>query len=539
MATTDDTESARQLIATFTALVEPASTRAALAQWKLSTYASPEAENEAAEASVALARLYADDATHAEAKRLHEAALSDPRIARQVHLLYLGTLAYRRDPQTLERIVRLETELEGAYSTYRGELGTERLNENQIREILRTEPCLERRRVAWEASKAIGPLVAPRILELARLRNEVARKLGYRDWFAMALSVDELDEGWLFNLLDRLDEATQAPFTAEKARIDAEASDWLKVPVEELMPWDYQDVFFQEAPTTKATSIEHLMADRDVAAAARSFYEDLGFGGEVAAIYDRSDLYPRENKSQHAFCTHIDRSGDVRILCNVTPSERWLETTLHELGHGIYDLGVDRSLPWLLRSPSHIFATEAIAMLMGRRARDPNFLRRYIGERSAEEEALDKALLRRRMLMLVRWVTVMTRFEQELYAEPVREAAELGKIWWDLVERYQGVRRPAGDRPTDWATKIHIALAPVYYQNYLLGELAASQIEDAIVRTTGKPLVGNQDAAAFLRERYFKPGASVRWDKLIEDATGSPLSPERFAGEFVTAGAQG
>jgi peptidyl-dipeptidase A len=536
MATTD-TESARQLIATFTALVEPASSRAALAQWKLATQASPEAENDAAEASVALARLYADDATHAEAKRLHEAAIDDPLLSRQIHLLYLGTLAYRRDPQTLERIVRLETELEGAYSTYRGELGTERLNENQIREILRTETCLERRRLAWEAAKGIGPLVAPRVLELARLRNEVAKKLGYRDWFAMALAVDELDEAWLFDLFDRLDEATQAPYSAEKARIDAEACDFLNVPVEELMPWDYQDVFFQEAPTTKATSIEHLMAGKDVAAASRAFYEDLGFGAEVEAIYGRSDLYPRENKSQHAFCTAIDRGEDVRILCNISSSERWLETTLHELGHGIYDLGIDRSLPWLLRSPAHIFATEAIAMLMGRRARDPNFLRRYVAERSPEEEAVDRTLLRRRMLMLVRWVTVMTRFEQELYAEPVREASALGKIWWDLVERYQGVRRPPGERPTDWATKIHIALAPVYYQNYLLGELAASQIEAAIVGATGKPLVGNAEAAAFLREKYFKPGASMRWDKLIENATGAPLSPAHFAGQFVNAGA--
>jgi peptidyl-dipeptidase A len=533
---TNDTEAARRLIASFTAAASPASQTAALAQWKLSTYASPEAEREATEASVALARLYADDATHAEAKRLAAAPIDDPILARQVHLLYLATLAYRRDPEALERIVKLETELESAYSTYRGDLQGERLNENQIREILRTETDSERRRLAWEASKAIGPVVAPRILEVARLRNEVAKRLGYRDWFAMALATDELDEAWLFDLLDRLDEATRAPFTEEKARIDEEASAWLKVPVGELMPWHYQDVFFQEAPTTSVTSIEALVAGRDVAEAARAFYDDLGFDAEVASIVAKSDLYPRENKSQHGFCTDIDRSGDVRVLCNLSPSERWLETMLHELGHGIYDLGIDSSLPWLLRSPAHIFATEAIAMLMGRRARDPNFLRRYIGPRTPAEEATDRALLRRRMLMLVRWVTVMTRFERELYAEPVRDAAELGPIWWDLAERYQLIRRPPGQRPTDWATKIHVALAPVYYQNYLLGELAASQIERAIVTTTGRPLVGNRDAAAFLRDRYFKPGASMRWDALIEKATGGPLSPETFASEFVTQG---
>jgi hypothetical protein len=57
------------------------------------------------------------------------------------------------------------------------------------------------------------------------------------------------------------------------------------------------------------------------------------------------------------------------------------------------------------------------------------------------------------------------------------------------------------------------------------------------VGTTGKPLVGNAEAATFLREKYFKPGASMRWDKLIENATGAPLSPAHFAGQFVNAGA--
>jgi peptidyl-dipeptidase A len=526
-------EPAQTLIDRFLAAAEPLARRAALCQWELATHASPEASASAAEAQVTVARLYADDATFAEAKRLDAAPVADPLLAREVHLLHLATLAYRRDPPTLERIVEVETALELDYSTYRGEAFGERLNENEIRELLRTETDLTRRRLAWEASKGIGPLVAPKVLELARLRNQVARALGYRDWFALSLGTDELDEAWLFSLFDRLDEATRAPFAAEKALIDAEAAAWLGVPEGELMPWHYQDVFFQEAPTTAATSLDPLVDGRDVIATARAFYEDLGFGAEVGDILARSDLYPREKKSQHAFCMAMDRAGDVRVLCNVAPTERWLDTVLHELGHGIFDLGIDRALPWDLRQPTHIFATEAIAMLMGRRSRDPEFLRRYVAPRSEAEAAVDRSLLRRRMLLLVRWVQVMTRFERELYAEPVRDAATLGRLWWDLVERYQGVRRPPGERPTDWSTKLHIALAPVYYQNYLLGELTASQLEHAMKATTGRPLTGNREAATFLRERYFRPGASLRWDVLIERATGTPLSPEHFVADFV------
>lgn len=526
-------QEARTFIQAWTERAKPLAKRAALAQWRLSVSASDEAEREAAEAQVALAELYADATTFEEAKRLDAGGIADALLRREVHLLHLATLTYRRDPETLRRIAQLEAELEGQFSSYRGEVQGRAVSDNDIRTVLVEHRDSDERRLAWEAQKGIGPLVAPKILELVRLRNKVARSLGHRDWFAFALATDELDERRLFAMLDELEEATREPFTKEKAAIDAEASAALGVPVDQLMPWHYQDVFFQEAPTTERTSLDPLVRDRDVVAIARAFYDDLGFGEAVDDILGRSDLWPREHKTQHAFCSDVDREGDVRIVCNVTASERWLETTLHELGHGVYDLGIDRALPWGLRSPAHLLTTEAIAMMMGRRTRDPEFLRRYVAPRDPAHEAVDRQLLTRRMLLLSRWVPVMTRFEAELYREPTRDAATLGRIWWDLVERCQQLRRPPGDRPTDWATKIHVALAPVYYQNYLLGELTASQLEHAMLRDTGAPLTGNRAAGSWLRDRWFRPGASLRWDALVERATGAPLSPRWFASDFV------
>ena len=37
------------------------------------------------------------------------------------------------------------------------------------------------------------------------------------------------------------------------------------------------------------------------------------------------------------------------------------------------------------------------------------------------------------------------------------------------------LKKPEGRNMPDWATKIHVALYPCYYHNYLLGELLASQ----------------------------------------------------------------
>jgi peptidyl-dipeptidase A len=205
------------------------------------------------------------------------------------------------------------------------------------------------------------------------------------------------------------------------------------------------------------------------------------------------------------------------VLMNLTPTVRWLETTLHELGHAIYELALDPDLPWLVRQPAHILATEAIAMLHGRRARDAAFLERYAGVPAAiAGDPVNAATQRRALLVLAQWVQVMTRFERAFYADP---DGDLDAIWWELVERHQGIPRPAAPLADAWASKIHLAVAPCYYHNYLLGEILASQIE---AWTASGPEVA---------ERLLRPGASVRWDRLVAQATGAPLGIAAFVAD--------
>ena len=149
---------------------------------------------------------------------------------------------------------------------------------------------------------------------------------------------------------------------------------------------------------------------------------------------------------------------------------------LHEFGHAVYDRECDRALPWLVRGAAHSLTTEGIAMLFGRLTRDPAWLAEVAGIAPDTIETLRPRLHAARragLLVFARWVLVMTNFERQLYADP---DADLDTLWWDLVERYQQVRRPDDRHEPDWASKIHLAAAPVYYQNYLYGELFASQL---------------------------------------------------------------
>jgi peptidyl-dipeptidase A len=190
-------------------------------------------------------------------------------------------------------------------------------------------------------------------------------------------------------------------------------------------------------------------------------------------------------------------------------------------------------LPWALRKPAHSLTTEAVAQLFGRLSKNAGWLRDIADippARLAGVETAVDAVLRAHMLVFARWVLVMCHFERGLYADP---AADHNTRWWELVERYQLVRRPAGrDGCADWAAKLHLALAPVYYQNYVLGECLASQLE-ASIRSRGGALYGDEATGEWLRRSVFAPGASMRWDHLVEQATGEPLSARHFVDQFV------
>ena len=47
--------------------------------------------------------------------------------------------------------------------------------------------------------------------------------------------------------------------------------------------------------------------------------------------------------------------------------------------------------------------------------------------------------LKYRLLIFSRWCQVMLRFEKSMYENPDQD---LNKLWWDLVEKYQMVKRP-------------------------------------------------------------------------------------------------
>lgn len=523
------------------AQVRPLHTRSALAHWNATATGAPEAYHELAEATLKVNHLYQnrDDYLYLQ-KLLHSGAVSDSRLSRQLHLLYNEYMSSQFDAKLMKEIVSLSNELGEHFNVYRAQVNGKTLSDNDIEHVLHHSTDCDYRRQVWEASKGIGEAVAEGLKRLVKLRNQAARQLGYENYYVLALETGEQKETELFALLEEMEQHTNRPFFQIKARLDAHLSARFGIPVSELRPWHYEDRFFQETPSVGSVDLDSIYENQDVVELAAKFYDALGL--PARQVIARSDLNGRDGKYQHAYCTDIDRDGDVRVMCSVAPSEHWMDTMLHELGHAVYDLGIaqNEELPYLLRAPAHIFTTEGIANLMGRFSANTSWMKRFVGLSEQQARELEPKLRERTCtgaLIFARWCMVMAFFERELYRNPDQD---LTALWYSLVNRFQGLTRPEGRTAADWATKIHLVASPVYYHNYLLGDLYAAQLHDAIARRfypgqdpwtvvyADRPEVGE-----FLQESVFRPGAQWRWDKLVQESTGEPLSARAYASTYM------
>lgn len=521
------------------AKVGPLTTEANLAYWDASTTGKAEDYGRFSELQLEISRLYSDHQEFAFIRDIKESGrIKNHRLARQLDKLYYAYLPNQVEPDLLEEIVGLDGKIQEKYNSFRGTIDDKKVTMSDIYIILTTEKDCRKRELAWKASKQVGNVIFADLIKLVKLRNEAARKVGFDNYHTLTIVTGQQNVKELDRIFDELYELTTEPFARMKNELDIILADSYSIATGDLMPWHYHDPFFQRTPLVYDQDLDLYYKDKDIKELAEKYY--AGVGLPVDDILAKSDLYDREGKYPHAFSHDIDRRGDVRILCNLQNTERWMETILHELGHAIYSKYHDRNEPWLLREPAHSFTTEAIAMFFGRLSRNAAWMQEMLDlseKQRMEIEEVSRKYLRFQQVLFAHWALVMYNFEKQLYANPDQD---LNNLWWLLVEKYQFVKRPPGPVDTGWASKLHFTTAPCYYHNYMMGELLASQLHHYIVHEVFKlesdrdvSYVGEKVLGDYLREKVLGPGALYHWNDMIERATGEPLTPRYFVEQFV------
>ncbi|MDO4558489.1 MAG: M2 family metallopeptidase [Planctomycetia bacterium] len=534
---TDTMATARKLLDHYDTVIRPQLYRVYCGEWDSSVTGKDEDYARKVGEEKKLAELFSDPVTFAKLKEVAAAKPADPLVARQIELMLCQYTSYQGRQETIHRITDLSSAIAQKFNVFRAIVDGKEMSDNEVREILIRSDSSEQREKAWKASKVVGETIEGDLTELVAARNQLAQELGFRTYWEMSLQLDEQNGDEIIRLFDELDTLTRPLFQEVKAKVDAAMAAKCGVNVRELMPWNYQDPFFQETPTISGNDYDFdgVYRDIDCAEICRNFY--AGIGLPVDSILERSSLYEQPGKCPHAFCIDMDREGDVRILCNIVPSERWLSTTLHELGHGVYGSTFIPEMPFLVRDAAHTFVTEGVAMMFERFGRCADWLEAMgvpVTDKAGYNATVEP-MRRAGLLVFSRWCQVMVRFEKAMYEDPTQN---LSRLWWDLVEEYQELRRPEELRP-DYAAKYHISCAPCYYHNYELGEMYSSQLRRAIfeavvpgVDSRSGHYVGKREAGQIMIDQVFAHGRKLRWDAMVKASTGRELSAEAFADDL-------
>ncbi len=528
-----------QFVNSFENKVVELSKELALSNFNATISGKAEDYQKTAELELKLKKIFSDKNDFEKLKKFKNSEeITDEVNKREIEVLFNAYSEYQIDKKLLEETVSCSSKIEQKFSTYRAEINGEKLTDNEIDKILETSKDSTVLEETWKASKQIGSLVSNDVIELVNLRNKAAKDLGYENYHTMSLKLNELDPKFLDNLFDKLDEQTSSKFFELKNDIDEYLSKHYGIEKSKLMPWHYQDKFFQQGPSIYNLDLDKYFENQNIEELTEKYFSGIGL--EIKDMLAKSDLYEKEGKYQHAYCTQIDKEGDVRVLCNIKPNYKWMGTMLHEFGHAVYDKYVSQKLPWSLREHAHIFTTEAIAMLFGRFASNPHWMQGMLGISDEEKNVIKEnsfKTLQLEQIIFSRWVQVIYRFEKAMFENPNQD---LNSLWWNLVEKYQGLKKPEGRNEPDWAAKIHIALYPVYYQNYMLGELLASQlyfyIKEKVLKDQSdeeKAFIGEKKAGEYLINLFFSYGAIFKWDKLIKTSTGEKLNPEYWIKQFA------
>ena len=139
---------------------------------------------------------------------------------------------------------------------------------------------------------------------------------------------------------------------------------------------------------------------------------------------------------------------------------------------------------------------------------------------------------RNQLLIFSRWCQVMLRFEKAMYENPDQD---LNKLWWDLVEKYQRVKRPAGRNAPDYAQqdphRQRAGLLPQLHDGPAV-RLAGAPRRSRRRCSTGPTrttviYVGDKKVGEFMKKKVFEPGRTLDWNELTKFATGERAERRR------------
>ena len=535
------------------------------AGWVQSTYITLDSQVLAAKANE---RLIGATMQRAKDSRRFAGLELPPDVARKIKLLQVGlVLPAPSDAEQRGELTRIASEMEAIYGAGKycparptGEAeaadqdappGDDEacLDLEELSNILAESRDPAQLQAAWVGWRTVSPAMRDEFVRYVELANEGAKELGFADLGALWRSKYDMDPDAFAVEVDRLWGQVQ-PFYDSlhcyvRGRLNAKYGDAVQPktgPIRadllgNMWAQEWGNVWDVVGPEGGggAVNVTELLEKKGVDAMetvriGERFFTSLGFDPLPPTFWERSMFTKPEDRDVvcHASAWSIDFEDDLRIKMCIEVNEEDFVTIHHELGHNFYQRAYNEK-PLLFQDSANDGFHEAVGDTVALSV-TPEYLKEIglldevppAGNDVPQllKDALDKIAFLPFGLLVDQWRWKV--FSGEIPPERYNET------WWELVEKYQGLRPPVArsEEHFDPAAKYHIA-ANVPYTRYFLARLLQFQFHRSLCQAAGETgplhrcsIYGSKEAGKRLQD-MLALGLSRPWPDALEALTGS------------------
>lgn len=270
---------------------------------------------------------------------------------------------------------------------------------------------------------------------------------------------------------------------------------------------------------------EHRMVKQ-----AESFFTSLGFAPLPESFWSRSlFLQPKDRDVVcHASAWDLDNLDDIRIKMCIQKTAEDFTVIHHELGHNFYQRAYKQQ-PFLFKNSANDGFHEAIGDTIALSI-TPSYLKQIGLLEEVPDASKDIGLLLKQALDKIAFLPFGLMIDQwrwKVFSGEITPA-QYNQAWWELREKYQGVKAPTPRSETDFdpGAKYHVP-GNVPYTRYFLAHILQFQFHKALCETAGDKgpvhrcsIYGNQAAGEKLN-RMLELGSSQPWPVALKEVTGT------------------
>ncbi|MDP4487382.1 M2 family metallopeptidase [Pseudoalteromonas piscicida] len=459
------------------------------------------------------------------------------------------TLPAPKDADKTAELAKLTAELDGMYGKGKyckddgtclslGEMTAKMANSRDYEELLDIWQ-------GWrEVSKPMRPLYEKQVV----LTNEGANELGYADTGAMWRSKYDMPADDFAKELDRTWNQVKPLYDSLHCHVRAKLGEKYgedKVPQDQPIPahllgnmWaqSWGNIYDLVAPENAdpGYDVTALLAKHDydeikMVKGAEKFFTSMGFAPLPETFYERSlFIKPQDRDVQcHASAWNLDAKDDLRIKMCIQRTGEEFSVIHHELGHNFYQRAYNQQPVYYQESANdgfHEAIGDTIALSV-----TPGYLKQIGLLDNVPDESKDIGLLMKMALDKVAFIPfglLVDQWRWKVFSGEI-SPAEYNQAWWELREKYQGVKAPISRTENDFdpGAKYHVP-GNVPYTRYFLAHILQFQFHKSLCEIAGSKeaihrcSVYNSKAAGERLNAMLEMGSSKPWQQALKTLTG-------------------